>query len=188
MLLVGQPTPTSWVNDVLGEAGFWKAVRLERSVGRMVAYSISPIADCLAKGPTMWRQRGFCEEEKIRGLLVQHRNDVDQGKVVGARLLNDYGKEFEFYGCRSGGRRLVVCRGPSSSGICGGSITVLSRVGPFWTYLGQVREVADRARLWVARTWRGWGTRRGVRQGEGGPLLGVMADLVRGVPFPAEVG
>jgi hypothetical protein len=70
MLLVGQPTPTTWVNDVIGEAGFWKAVRLERSVGRMTVYPIAPIAECLAKGPTVWGQRGFCEEDKIRGVVV----------------------------------------------------------------------------------------------------------------------
>jgi hypothetical protein len=70
VLFVGQPSSTSWVDNVLGEAGFWKAVRLERSVGEMMVYSIAPIAERLAKSPTMWGQRGFCEEEKIRGVLV----------------------------------------------------------------------------------------------------------------------
>jgi hypothetical protein len=58
------------VNDVVGEAGFWKVVRLERSVGRMIVYPIAPIAESLAKGPTMWVQRGFREEEEIRGVVV----------------------------------------------------------------------------------------------------------------------
>ena len=54
VFLVGQPAPTSWVDDVLGEAGFRKAFRLERSVGRSMVYLIAPIAWCLAKGPAMW--------------------------------------------------------------------------------------------------------------------------------------
>jgi hypothetical protein len=114
MLLVCQKTPSSRVNNVIGEASFWKAVRLERSVGRMMMYPIAPIAEGPASGPTTWGQRSFCEEEKIRGVVVQHRNDIDQGRAVGPRLLNVYGKEFEFCGRRGGGRRVVVCRGPSS--------------------------------------------------------------------------
>ena len=60
---------------MIGEAGFWKAVWLERSVGIMmvypIVYGVSPIiAECLAKGPTVWGQRGFCEEEKNRGVVV----------------------------------------------------------------------------------------------------------------------
>jgi hypothetical protein len=93
MLLVGQPTSSSCVNDVIGEAGFWKAVRLEREVGRMMVYPIAPIAECLAKGPTMWGQRSFCEKKKNRGVVVHHRNDVDQGRGVGPRLLHVYGKK-----------------------------------------------------------------------------------------------
>ena len=38
---------------------------------------------CMAKDPAMWGQRGFCEKEKVRIVLVQHRNDVDQGGAVG---------------------------------------------------------------------------------------------------------
>ncbi len=77
-------------------------------------YPIAPIAECLAQGPTMWGQRGFSEQEKIRGVVVHHRNDVDQGRVVGPRLLNVYDKEFALCGRHGGGRRMVECRGPSS--------------------------------------------------------------------------
>ncbi len=97
MLLVGQPTASSWVDDMFREAGFRKAVRLQRGVCRMMVYPIASVAERLEKGPTMWRQRGFCEEEKIRGVVVQHRNDVDQGGAVCPRLLNVYSKEFVFY-------------------------------------------------------------------------------------------
>ena len=75
------------------EAGFRKAFRLERGVGRGMLYPVASIAECLAKGPIMWGQRGFCEKEKIRGVLVHHRNDVDQGRGVGPRLLHVYGKK-----------------------------------------------------------------------------------------------
>ena len=63
MLLVGQPTPSSWVDDMIREAGFRKAVRLELGVGKIMVYPIAPIAERLEKGPAMWGQRGFCEEE-----------------------------------------------------------------------------------------------------------------------------
>ncbi len=43
---------------------------LERSVGKMMLYPVAPIAECMAKGPTTWGQRGFCKEEKIRGVVV----------------------------------------------------------------------------------------------------------------------
>ena len=82
----------------------------------MMVYPIALIAERLEKGPTMWGQRVFCEEEKIRGVVVQHRNDVDQGRDVGPRLLNVYGKEFEFYGRRVGGCGMVGYRGPVGSG------------------------------------------------------------------------
>ncbi len=96
MFLVGQPTSSSRVDDMIREAGFRKAVRLERGVGRMMVYPITLIAERLEKGPTMWWLWGFCEEEKIRGVVVQHRNDVDQGGAVGPRLLDVNGKEFKF--------------------------------------------------------------------------------------------
>jgi len=47
----------------------------------------------------MWVHRGLCEEEKVRGVLVQHREDVDQGGVVGPCLLSVDGEEFEPYVC-----------------------------------------------------------------------------------------
>ena len=62
---------------MLGEAGFRKAILLERSVGMMMVYHVAPIVECVAKGLTMLGHRGFCEKEKARGVLVQHRNDVD---------------------------------------------------------------------------------------------------------------
>jgi hypothetical protein len=102
---------TSWVNDVLGGAGFRKALRLKGSVGRSMVYPIAPISACLTKGPTMWGKQIFCEKEKVRGVLVQHRNDIDQGRAADPRLLYIYGKEFEFYGRLVGGRGLIGCRG-----------------------------------------------------------------------------
>ena len=78
MLLVGKPTATARVDDMFGEAGFRKAVRLESGVGRSMVYPIVHIAECIKKGPVVWGQRSFCEEQKVRGVLVQHRNDVDQ--------------------------------------------------------------------------------------------------------------
>ena len=97
---------------MIWEAGFTKAVRLERGVGRMIVYPVAPIAERLEKGPTMWGQRCFCEEEKIRGVVVHHRNDVSQGEAVGPRLLKVYGKECKLYGRRGRGCRMVGCRGP----------------------------------------------------------------------------
>jgi hypothetical protein len=70
VLLVGQPTTTAQVDDVFGEAGFQKAVRLERGVGRSVVYPIAPIAECMKKGPGVWGQRSFCEKKNVRGVLV----------------------------------------------------------------------------------------------------------------------
>ena len=84
----------------------------------------------------MWGQPGFREEEKIRGVVIQHRNDVDHGGAVGLRFLTVYGEDFEFYGRRGGGRIMVGCRGPSSSGRWGGGITVLWRDGPLGAHLG----------------------------------------------------
>ena len=79
MLLVGKPTTTAQVDDVIGEASFRKAVRLERGVGRSMVYPIAPITECMKKGPVVWGQQSFCEKKKVRGVLVQHRKDVDQG-------------------------------------------------------------------------------------------------------------
>ncbi len=118
------------------EAGFRKAVRLERGVSRMTVYPIAPIAERLEKGPTMWGQRGFCGEKEIRVVVVQHRNDVDKGGAVGPRLLNVYGKEFKFYGRRGGGCRIAGCRDPVSSGRCWESIAVRGRGGPLWACIG----------------------------------------------------
>ncbi len=53
MLLVGQPTSSFWVDDMIREAGFRKNVRLERGVGMLMVYPIAPIAERLEKGPTM---------------------------------------------------------------------------------------------------------------------------------------
>ena len=87
---------------MIGEAGFRKVVRLERGVGRVVVCPIAPIAERVEKGPTMWVQWGLCEEEKIRGVLVQRRDDVDQGGAVGPCLLSVDGEEFEAFDRRGG--------------------------------------------------------------------------------------
>jgi len=47
---------------MIGEAGFRKAVWLERGVGWVVVYPVAPIAERVEKGPTMWGQWGLCEE------------------------------------------------------------------------------------------------------------------------------
>ncbi len=64
------------MNDVLGKAGLQNVLRLERSVGRSVVYPVAPVAECMAKGSTMWGQRGFRTVEKVRGVSVHHHNDV----------------------------------------------------------------------------------------------------------------
>ena len=64
MLHVCLPTPSSWVNDVIGETGFRKAVRLERGVGKMAVYPIAPIAEHVEKGFNMWVHWRFREEKK----------------------------------------------------------------------------------------------------------------------------
>ena len=45
---------------MIGEAGFRKAVRLERGVGWVVAYHVALIAERVEKGPTVWVQGGLC--------------------------------------------------------------------------------------------------------------------------------
>ncbi len=64
------------MNDVLGKAGLRNVLRLERSVGRSVVYPVAPVAEGLAKGPAMWGQWGFREEDKVRRVLVHHHSDV----------------------------------------------------------------------------------------------------------------
>ena len=82
------------MNDGLGKAG--PPVETERWPKHSVSYS--PYCGVLGEGPHYVGQRSFCEKEKVRGLLVQHRNDVDKGRAVGPSLLIIYGKEFEFNG------------------------------------------------------------------------------------------
>ena len=48
------------MGDMIGEAGFRKAVRLERGVGRVVVYYVAPIAERVEKGPTTWVQWDLC--------------------------------------------------------------------------------------------------------------------------------
>ena len=55
---------------MIGEAGFRKAVWLERNVGRVVVYLVAPIAECVEKGSTMWVHWCFREDKKTRGVLV----------------------------------------------------------------------------------------------------------------------
>ena len=101
---------------MIGDAGFRKAVRLEWGVGRVVVYLVAPIAERVEKGPIMWVQWGLCEKEKLRGVLVQHRDDVDQGGVVGACLLSVYGEEFEVFDRRGGGWSMAKRSIPVSPG------------------------------------------------------------------------
>jgi hypothetical protein len=64
---------------MIGKAGFRNAVQLERDVGLVVVYPVAPIRERVEKGPTMWVHWGLREEEKIRGVSVEHRRaDVDQ--------------------------------------------------------------------------------------------------------------
>ena len=58
------------MGDMIGEAGFRKAVRLERGVGRVVVYLIATVAERREKGPTIGGQWGLRVEETIRGVLV----------------------------------------------------------------------------------------------------------------------
>ncbi len=51
--------------------------------------------------------RGLCEEEEVRGVLVQHRDNVDQGGVVGPCLLRVDGEEFWPSGRRGGVRSMA---------------------------------------------------------------------------------
>jgi len=116
---------------VNGEAGFRKAVRLGRGVGRVVVYFVAPIAERLEQGPTIWMHRGLCEEDEVRGILVKHRDDVDQRGVVGPCLLSVDGEEFEPNGCRERVRSMsrncvLVCtsRGREVGKVRGGGIPV----------------------------------------------------------------
>jgi hypothetical protein len=70
VLLIGQPTYATWVGDVVWEAGFPEAVRLERGVGWVVVYSVVPISERGDYGPTMSVYWDLREETKIRGVLV----------------------------------------------------------------------------------------------------------------------
>ena len=121
---------------MIGDAGFRKAVRLERAVGRMMMYLVAPIAERLEKGPTMWGQWGLSEEEIIQGVLVQHRDDVSQRGDVGPRFLSVYGEEFEVYGRRRGGCRMAKSSCPVSSGPCLEIRKVRGRRDPIWVCLG----------------------------------------------------
>ena len=63
---------------MIGKAGFRNAVRLERGVGRMAVYPVASIAERVEKDTTIWVHWGLREEEKIRGVVVEHHDDVDQ--------------------------------------------------------------------------------------------------------------
>ncbi len=98
----------------------------------------------------MWVHRGLCEEEKVRGVLVQHRDDVDQIGVASPYLLSVDGEKFEPNGRR--GRIRSMSRGcvsvcPSRGGevgkVRGGGILVS-------TFLGKGRQVTVRVRREVA--------------------------------------
>ena len=101
---------------MIGEVGFRKAVRLERGVGWVVLYPIAPLKERVEKGPTMWVQWGLCEEEKTRGILAQHLDDVDQGGAVSPCLLSVDGEESQAFDRRGGGWSMAKIRVPVSPG------------------------------------------------------------------------
>jgi len=121
---------------MIGEVGFRKAVRLKRGVGRVVVYLVASIAERVDKGPTMGMQWGLCEEEEIRGVLVQHRDDVDQGGTVGPCLLSVYGEEFEVFDRRGGGWSMARSSFPVRPGLGQETNRVRGRSDPIRICLG----------------------------------------------------
>jgi hypothetical protein len=121
---------------MIGEAGFRKAVRLERGVGRVVVYPAVPFAERVEKGPTVWVQWSLCEQEKIRGVLVQHRDDVDQGGAVGPCLLRVDDEEFEAFDHRGGGWSVAKSSVPISPGRGRETNKLRGRSDPILIYLG----------------------------------------------------
>ena len=71
-------------------------------------------------------------------MVVQHRNDINQGGAIGPRLLNVFGKEFKLYGRRGGGCRMVGCRVPVSWGDVGKVSPSEGGVGPSGPAFGKV--------------------------------------------------
>ena len=121
---------------MIGEAGFRKAVLLERGVGWVVMDSIAPIAERVDWGPTMWVRWGLCEERKIRGVLVHHRDDVDQAGAIGPCLLSVDGEELELFDRRGGVWSLANSCVPVRPRLSREIGKVRGRGDPIWTSLG----------------------------------------------------
>ncbi len=102
MLLIGQPSSAARMGKMIGEAGLRETIWVGRGIERMVAYLISPIAEIVEQGLVVWVKRGLCKEEKVWGVSVQHRDDVDKGGAVSPRLLCVDSEERE-WGVRQAG-------------------------------------------------------------------------------------
>jgi len=55
----------------------------------------------------MWVHWGLREEKQIRGVLVNHCDDDDQGRAIVPYLLSVDGGELELFACRGGVWSLV---------------------------------------------------------------------------------
>ena len=65
-----------------------------------MVYLVPSIAERVEQSPTMWVQGSLSEKDKVRGLLVQHRNDVGQGGDVGPCFFSVDGEKREPNGRR----------------------------------------------------------------------------------------
>ena len=175
-----------------GEAGLRKIVRVERGIGRVVMYRVPPISELVEQSPTMRVHGSFCEKEKVRGMLVQQRNDVCQGGVVSPHFLYVDGDKCEPEG-RKGrvwvmaggcgllclGRGRKVRRGK----IRGESLSAMTLRGAKYGRGRQTAVYILRGRAW-ART--GWGSRMWVWDRVWGPRCGVVTYPIRRVSLPSE--
>ena len=97
---------------------------------------VAPIADRVEWRPNTWVRWGLCEEQKIRGVLIHHRDDVDQGGAVGPFLLSVDGKELQPYDRRGEVWSMTMSDVP----VCprqGRDISkVRGRGDPIWSCLG----------------------------------------------------
>ncbi len=80
---------------MIGEAGFREAVRLERSVGRVVVSPVAPIAERVEGGPAVCMHWCLRKEKEIRGVLVYSCDYVDQGRATGPCFFSVDGEEPE---------------------------------------------------------------------------------------------
>jgi len=118
-------------------------------------------------------QWGLCEKEKVQGVLVHHRDDVDQGGDVGPCFFSIDGEELEPYDRKRGVWSVwprVVSR--SARGAVGRSERLrvwLIPSGPVWGEVGGWLSGSGRIGL-----GRGWGGEPGgeCENGNGAPLRG----------------